>query len=489
MAAAADRPALTVFTPLPPARNGIADYAALLLGALHGTHHECAAACEAWDSTPPPVPGIPVLDAALAHRHVARSGGRVLHQLGNNSQHGFVLRALRHTPGVVTLHDPGLLHLHEVAAEPASAILAGMAAAPAPLGPLLARQLRDHGISTRANHALCDLTGEVLARSRAVVVHSRFAAARLRALHGAARTAHVSVVPHPLRPRPMPSREAARAALGIAPDAFLVVTAGFATRAKRFDWIVAALAAVLAGGTDLAWIHAGAERREELDLAGLIAGAAPALRARSRIAGWLDDAALDRHIAAADVLVNLRFPSLGESSGALARAFAGGTAAIVTDTAAYAELPRAAVLHIPPIGAARALAAALVALARAPDLARAIGAAGRRFAEATMALPAIAAAHAAIIEASRDLPVAAAPAAAGEPPLLIAAPDAAAVHRALAGVTGRCRLFLGAPGADPGPAPVAALLPPEAALRGLRVLLPPAMPGLLLDIDLPGWRA
>lgn len=106
-----------------------------------------------------------------------------------------------------------------------------------------------------------------------------------------------------------------------------------------------------------------------------------------------------------------------------------------------------------------------------------------------MALPAIAAAHAAIIEASRDLPVAAAPAAAGEPPLLIAAPDAAAVHRALAGVTGRCRLFLGAPGADPGPAPVAALLPPEAALRGLRVLLPPAMPGLLLDIDLPGWRA
>lgn len=469
-------PPLTVVSPLPPARNGIADYAALLIRALHGRHFACAAAVEAWDTTPPPAPGVPVLDQALAHRRDAL----VLHQMGNNAQHGFVLRALRRMPGVTTLHDPGLLHLHEVAGEPTGTILAAMAAAPAPLGPLLARQRRDRGLALQAEHALCDCTGEVLGRSRAVIVHSRFAAARLRAMHGAERTDHVVVVPHPVPETPMPDRAAARAALGIAPDDFLVVTAGFATRAKRFDWILAALEQARRAGTTLLWIHAGEERPGELDLSGSLAQAAPALRAR--VTGWLDDPALDAHIAAADVLVNLRFPSHGESSGPLARALAAGTCAIVSDTAGYAELPRDAVLHLPVVGAAPALAAALTALAAAPDLARRIGEAGRRFALRDLAPDRVAAAHAAILLASRDRPVHRPGAA---PPLLTAAMEAGVVRRVMQGVTGRCRLFLGGDAAGPVPD----LLPPEASVLGLRVMAAPAAPGLLLDLALPDWRA
>jgi glycosyltransferase involved in cell wall biosynthesis len=480
----ADPPPLTVFTPLPPARNGIADYAALLLRGLQGAHYACTAAVEAWDSTPCPVPGVPVLDHLLAHRHVVRPGGRVLHQLGNNLQHGFVLRALRAVPGVTTLHDPGLLHLHEVTGEAPGSIRAGMAAAPAPLGPVLARHLRDRNLASRASHAVCDLAGEVLARSRAVIVHSRFAAARLRALHGAARTAHVAVVPHMLPARRLPEPAAARAGLGISPGVLLIVTAGFATRAKRFDWLIEALEAALAAGTDLAWIHAGAERQDELDLSGLIARGSPALRARARVTGWLDEAALDAHIAAADLLVNLRFPSLGESSGPLALGLAAGTCCLVSDTAAYAELPRDAVLHIPVIGAARSLAAALNALAGAPALRHAIGRSGRAFAEQAMAPAGVAAAYADIIERSRDRPVHA-PVVATEPPVIACHATAGAVEQALAGVTGPCRLFIGG-GME---APVTDLLPAEATLLGVRVMLPPAMPGLLLDIDLPAWRA
>ena len=103
--------ALTVFTPLPPERNGIADYAALLLGAL-ANDYDCAAVCDiaACPDVPPEAPsGVKLLDPAQAHRRIG-PGGRVLHQLGNNPGHGFVLRALRDHPGVTTLHDPGLLH-------------------------------------------------------------------------------------------------------------------------------------------------------------------------------------------------------------------------------------------------------------------------------------------------------------------------------------------------------------------------------------------
>jgi hypothetical protein len=41
------RERLTAFTPLPPERNGIADYAAILLGAL-ADHYDCEAACADW---------------------------------------------------------------------------------------------------------------------------------------------------------------------------------------------------------------------------------------------------------------------------------------------------------------------------------------------------------------------------------------------------------------------------------------------------------
>jgi hypothetical protein len=101
------RNGLTVWTPLPPERNGIADYAATLLGGL-AAHYDCRVACDDWLGRAPM--GIRLIDPALAHRG---AGPRVLHQIGNNPGHGFVLRGLRGMPGVTTLHDPGLLHLHD----------------------------------------------------------------------------------------------------------------------------------------------------------------------------------------------------------------------------------------------------------------------------------------------------------------------------------------------------------------------------------------
>ncbi|MDI3307953.1 MAG: glycosyltransferase family 4 protein [Acetobacteraceae bacterium] len=482
---------LTIFTPLPPERNGIADYAATLLGGL-AAHYDCAAACEDWLAEAPQ--GVPVLDPALAHRRIG-AGGRVLHQLGNNPGHGFVLRALRLSPGVTTLHDPGLLHLHETAGESRETILAGMMhAAPARLAETYARHLRRHGITTRANHLLFDLAGEVLARSRAVVVHSRFAAGRLRAMHGAEATAHVAVIPHLLPPLSVPAREAARARLGIPQDAFLICTAGFATRAKRLDWVIEALDLACAEGVAPLWIHAGAERAEEFPLSARIAER-PALRGRARVAGWLTEAALTAHIAACDVLVNLRFPSSGESSGSLARAFAAAVCCIVSDTGAYAELPRGAVLHLPLAGAAPELARLLVALAADPARRAAVGEAGRRYALAEMALPTVAARYREVIEDSLSRPVASPPA--GPPPLLrleaVPGLGCDAVEAALRGIAGPCRLLLAVPDlaalADltlDRPGLVTALLPPRARLVRARVLAEPERTGLLLDLDL-GW--
>ncbi|MCB4823654.1 glycosyltransferase [Roseicella aerolata] len=484
------RNGLTVWTPLPPERNGIADYAHVLLGSL-AAHYDCRAACDDWLGRAPD--GIPVVDAALAHRD---AGPRVLHQIGNNPGHGFVLRAMRRVPGVVTLHDPGLLYLYETAGEDAASIRAGMLAALPGLPAVYGRHQRELGLQTRANHLLFDLAGETLARSRAVIVHSEYARQRLRLVHGPDATAHVAVIPHFLPPATLPDRPAARARLGIGQEEFLVVTAGFATAAKRFDWLIEALDMACRAGAQLRWIHAGAERAEEYALSAAIAER-PALAGCAGVTGYLDEAALDDHVAAADVLVNLRFPSTGESSGSLARAFAAGTCCIVSDTAAYAELPRDAVLQIPLTETVPLLARALLALAKAPARAAEIGERGRRYACAEMALPTVAARYRTVIEESLGRPVIAPPTA-GPPPLLVveAGPQlqARTVAAALAGRQGACRLLLAMP--DLGalaqltldrPALLAELLPLGARLRAARVEAAPRA-GLLLDLEL-GWPA
>ncbi len=446
------RPPLRLVSPLPPARNGIADYAALLAGAL-AAHY--VVATEAGDPAPP----------------------RVLHQMGNNPGHGCVLRALRRWPGVVTLHDPSLLWLHQQLGEP---LLPGLAApagsAQARLAARRGRQLAAGEPLGRADHLLFDHAGGVLAASRAVVVHSRFAAARLRLLHGAAATRHVQVIPHLLPPVPRVGRAEARHRLGLPAAGFILASAGFPHPAKRFDWLLAAIGAARAAGARLHHLHAGAEAP------GLPPGCAT---------GWLTEEALNLHIAASDALVCLHFPSHGEASGVLARGLALGVACLVADTAGYAELPRDAVLHLPVPNLVPALAAALRGLAANPALAWALGEAGRRHAEAEMALPVVAGRYHQVIEAS--LHHQPAPPAADPTPLVLPArASAARVRAALDGRHGRCRLLLAAPSLDDlaalsleTPALLAALLPPWATLRGVRVLAEPGPPGLLLDLLLP----
>jgi glycosyltransferase involved in cell wall biosynthesis len=88
-----------------------------------------------------------------------------------------------------------------------------------------------------------------------------------------------------------------------------------------------------------------------------------------------------RLLRAADLLVALRFPVAGESSGTLARALGMGTPALVYDFGPASEYPDRVVLKLPfgPADPVAALAAAIgAALADRPALA-ARGEAARRW--------------------------------------------------------------------------------------------------------------
>src|SRR5690242_21606030 len=92
MPGAGSKPRIAFFSPLPPARSGIADYSEALVAALR------------------PLVELEVFAKADAGFDAARVDA-IVYQIGNNLCHDFVYEtALRH-PGVVVLHESSLHHL------------------------------------------------------------------------------------------------------------------------------------------------------------------------------------------------------------------------------------------------------------------------------------------------------------------------------------------------------------------------------------------
>lgn len=390
------RQPLFVFSPLPPAKNGIADYMYALLQELQTNYYDCCVFCADMFAEAPRQ--VRVRDEALAFRHL-QGADRILHQIGNNPDHISVLQALRDWAGVVTLHDQNLHYLYEMAGTDAFQFYSGMAATSRGLGAVFARHWRDGDLKTAANYALFDMLHEVIAKSSAIIVHSKFARARLEAIYGGRAAERVTVIPHLALPPTMHDRALTRVKMGLPNDAFIILTCGFATRAKRLEWVMEALSEAQQRGLAFLWIHAGEERPEECNLSRYLQ-TNPELRRRSRIAGFVPEEDLTAYIAVCDVLVKLRFPSVGESSGILARGMAAGRCCIVSDTASYSELPKDAVVHIPIDRPIPHLVAALTMLRRNRELREAIASAARRIAATDWSPPTIAKQYRDVIDAA-----------------------------------------------------------------------------------------
>ncbi len=385
---------LAIFSPIPPEQNGIADYTYHLVSALR---HEvnCAIYANQPDGILPK--GVPIREAPQAFRYL-RPDQPILHQIGNNPGHIFVLQALRQWGGFTTLHDQNLHYLYEASGGPQSIMVNNLRATSEKMGAIFARHWFEEQVKTAANYALFDMLAEVLTLSSTVVVHSRFARNRIRLLYGEKAAARVHVIPHLALPPDERSQGYVHGVLVVPANVPLIVTSGFATFAKRFDWLVAALDRIATLGVDFFWVHAGKERPEEYDLSGLL-NQYPNVKARSRITGYLTEAELNECIAACDVLVNLRFPSVGESSGTLARAMAAGRCCVVNATAAYADLPADTVMHIPVHDTVPALVEGLLALLGNPELRMSFGSKAQALARGEWTPEAVARAYADLINA------------------------------------------------------------------------------------------
>jgi glycosyltransferase involved in cell wall biosynthesis len=430
-------------TPLPPLASGIADYSAALLPHL-AVHFDITIFAEPGSRLAVPDADLPVrpLDA-LPAAHARRPFDAVLYQLGNNGDfHAGAYRMLSRVPGIVMLHELVLHHMVReltLVAGDRDGYLEEIRYCCGRSGYLLAKRSLDTG--TPFDVWSYPLFERVVDASRGVLVHSeesrrRVLASRpqaavevvpspwfpgLRAAASVPGAAEETASPAPLsgakltqrvkfdgssdrrevEPEAQTSLEtdaasSLRRRLGLPANALLICSFGYMTRAKRLDVVLRAFTRFATHHPEALFLIVG-EVSKDNDVPSLVPAA---LRPRVVAAGRPPLATFLAYMEAADVAVNLRYPSAGETSATLVELMGLGKPVIVTDAGSFAELPDGCVAKVEPNESEEDLLVAyLEALAADPDLRRRLGENARRHADAHLRVDRAAARHAAAIGA------------------------------------------------------------------------------------------
>jgi glycosyltransferase involved in cell wall biosynthesis len=332
-------------SPMLPERTGVADYSTRLLPTLLPYFDVEIVVQQAEVSLPPELQHLPVRDCDWLRAH-ADAYDHIIYQFGNSPFHSHMMALLREHPGVVVLHDfflssmvayeqmtgamPGvwsraLLHSHGYAA--------------------LQDSVAEGGIDAAKQAYPSNL--EILQDASHVIVHSEYARTLARQWYGPQAGADWSQAQLPRAVPNVHDRAAARAALGIAPDAFVVANFGFVAPTKHcLELLQAWLASTLHQDRQCQLVFVGAnhggdygqQMTETIRAAG---------GDRIRISGWTSDDDYFRYLQAADVGVQLRTGSRGETSGTVLDCMIYRLPTVINANGSMAEFPQDAVWMLP----------------------------------------------------------------------------------------------------------------------------------------------
>lgn len=354
---------LLVWGPLPPSPSGIADYLQEQLAPL-------AARVELHVVVEDPRAVACALPRGVS-LHAPESvppADLDLYQLGNSPAHAYVYRAALRRPGVLLMHDWSLHHLvlqETVERGERDAYLRLMRRAYHDTGVYLGRQIA-MGLGGQLLPALFPLNEHVLDASLALVGLSEALVERAGRVFPDRPLLHLKH--HLSLPFGVPpSRELARRELGLDPEALIVAAPGLATSSKRLEQAVRVIARLRRRHPRLL-LHVVGAVEEGLPLEEWARAAR--LNAGLVVTGRLSLEDFVRQVAAADVVLALRFPSHGEMSGALVRALGLGKPVLVTaGTPVAREFPEGLTAHVDPGLREEALLEALLErLLQSPEL-------------------------------------------------------------------------------------------------------------------------
>ncbi len=363
-------------SPLPPVRSGIADYSADLLPHLAKL---CDLRVVRLEGQPAATRGAEDVEF-VAPEHLGEDGRLPLYQMGNNQYHTEVYDLAIKRPGVLTLHDMVLHHFlidRTVKVGDFDAYRRQLLEDHGWIGEAAAMPMRWPGGSGMAAQFALPAHRTLISRQLGILTHSRWSADWLREELGGHDELRVRAIPMGVPLGAVAddgSGEEFRRRYGIPLDRPLLGSFGFQTPMKRTDVVIQTLAAPELEGVHL-MVGGQVAPILELEKLALEAG----VEDRVHFLGFLPFDEFESAIAAADVCLNLRYPTAGETSASLLRILAIGRPAVVSDYAQSADLPDEGVVKVPVgEGESAALAGRLAELLADPEQLRRLGIAARR---------------------------------------------------------------------------------------------------------------
>jgi glycosyltransferase involved in cell wall biosynthesis len=309
------------FSPLPPERTGVADYAAALLAELRK----------------PEVRKDARVEVAPATSNIA------LYHLGNNPLHRTIYAKALETPGVVVLHDAVLNHFLLGTLDQRGYVEEFVYNYGEWTRTMAAGLWHDRA-SSSSDRRYFDypMLRRIAERSRAVVVHNPAAAAMVR--EHAAR-ARIVEIPHlfatPELPGPAESIRY-RQTLGIDPGDFLFGVFGYLRESKRLVTVLQAFEKLHQENPRTALLVAGQFVSTDLERAVQPMLASGGVFRRPHLLErefWLAATAVD-------ACINLRYPAAGETSGIAVRLMGMGKPVLLTDGLECSRFPEDACMRI-----------------------------------------------------------------------------------------------------------------------------------------------
>lgn len=367
---------LAYFSPLPPAPTGIADYSQDLIEPLSQRCHLTLFARQ-----PASVDG--QIRRRFRVEPTSSYPGRrwefdlALYHMGNSGYYHQEIYdlALRY-PGIVVLHEvflPDFMAHVTLGRGDYAAYAREMGYELGAAGYQQAWRIR---LGRRSGpEASLRFSQRLVDRCLGLIVHSHSAAGLIQGQAGRP--------PVAVAPQLVASQEAKslRPELGLPEDTVIFATTGLVNASKRLDLALDALARLRQELPNVYFLVVGGAHADT-NVPRLIRqrGLQDSVHWTGRVAslaefgGWT---------AAADVVLTLRHPTLGEASNAAVRALAAGKPLIVYDDGWYGELPGEVCLQVPPLDQ-EALLAAMATMVRQPERRRAMGRAAAAYAQETL---------------------------------------------------------------------------------------------------------
>lgn len=373
------------FSPLPPLKSGISEYSELVL-----YHLKNYADVDLWvDGFSPRrhfYRDFRVIDYTRERKilPLLKTYDIIVYNMGNNAEfHSGMYEVLQEYPGIVILHDYILHHFFAIywidkKGNPEGYLQEVRKQYGRPTEELAKKTL---GLPAKPLWETEEvqrypLSEAIVEKSIGVIVHSEFVKTLLERT-GMARK--ILKLNSPYYPIPASSLGNNRDDLHLPKDKVIFASLGFLTPVKRLDKVLRVIAGddFLRKSVFVVVIGESVYPDYQLEKIAETLG----LAEQVRFLGYLPMEEAYAYLNCADVCLNLRYPTMGETSGSLIRIMSLGKPAVVSNVGWYAELPDDCVVKINPGNESEELTFWLRRLASDAGLRRQIGEAARKYVE------------------------------------------------------------------------------------------------------------